>query len=394
MKKIYSLLFSHKFPLLIITLLLITFSSCLRDVREYQTPINKIISADNSFIQFTGRFNYSDSIKAVFALSGSQIVARFNSSTIKLWLKNNSPDTGIYNENYFNIYVDEQEPYVLKVNNKDSIYTLADSLEEGTHTIKIVKRTEAACGTCEFFGFLIEQEKIILTPPIRLKRRIEFIGNSITCGYGVEGKKSSESFSPKTENSDKSYASVSSRILDAEFVSVCYSGLGVSQNYDTAWKQDIFELYKRIYSQHGRRWDFSTWMPDVVVINLGTNDFALGLPDSTKFVNDYFNLLQLVHSKNPNAKIVCLDGPMLSNGWPNEVETQKPIKSKKICKNYINVAIQIAKAKGINDVYQFSLTTSGKFGYGANWHPNEKQQNYNAKELADYISEIMEWEII
>ena len=58
-------------------------------------------------------------------------------------------------------------------------------------------------------------------------------------------------------------------------------------------------------------WDHAKWHPDVVVMNLGTNDFASGVVDSAEFVNVAVDFVQRIRSYHPEAKIVLLDGPML-----------------------------------------------------------------------------------
>ena len=56
---------------------------------------------------------------------------------------------------------------------------------------------------------------------------IEFIGDSITCGYGIEAKAGGELFDTGTENFEKTYAYLSSKELNFDYSVVCYSGCGL-----------------------------------------------------------------------------------------------------------------------------------------------------------------------
>ena len=58
--------------------------------------------------------------------------------------------------------------------------------------ITIVKYSEAEYAACGIVSIEITDEvnpgeEILLSPPVHKKRQIEFFGDSITCGYGVEG---------------------------------------------------------------------------------------------------------------------------------------------------------------------------------------------------------------
>jgi hypothetical protein len=103
----------------------------------------------------------------------------------------------------------------------------------------------------EFCNNLIEKVKVLdikLTPSKRPARRIEFIGNSITCGYGVLSDSSNCHFSPQTEDAGMSYAAILSRRLHADYHLVAYSGKGMVRNYGDKNKTSVnpmLSLYDR-----------------------------------------------------------------------------------------------------------------------------------------------------
>jgi hypothetical protein len=125
-------------------------------------------------------------------------------------------------------------------------------------------------------------------------------------------------------------------------------------------------------------WNFS-WQPDIAVIELGTNDFALSAPDSAKFVNSMVKFAKQVREKYSKAKIIITDGPMLSDFWPEGVP------SLTLCRKFLDAAKSELAKQGIT-VYRFSLSPQdGSLGYGADWHPSKMQAEKNGKELAEFI---------
>ena len=56
----------------------------------------------------------------------------------------------------------------------------------------------------------------VIEPTPKKNLSIEFIGDSMTCAYGVEGKDQNEHFKTSTENFSKSYAYLASQILNID----------------------------------------------------------------------------------------------------------------------------------------------------------------------------------
>lgn len=137
------------------------------------------IDADDPNIYYTGRIDFPNPKTVKFAWPGVSIKAKFEGKKCTVLLKNYSTGRDAENNdmaNYYNLIVDGHIK-VLRVTNKDSSYAV-DSLSEGTHTIELFKRTEGFVGNGEFKGFELEHGKKLL-PIERLKRKIEFIGNSV-----------------------------------------------------------------------------------------------------------------------------------------------------------------------------------------------------------------------
>jgi len=127
-------------------------------------------------VHFIGRFDTSDPKQPLFAYPGTAISTRFTGTGIDVALA----DTG---KNWFDVIVDNGTPSLLQTGGKTS-FTLASNLAMGTHDVTIVKRTEGFVGSVRFSGFTPKGGAIVASP-FPYARRIEMIGDSITCGYGL-----------------------------------------------------------------------------------------------------------------------------------------------------------------------------------------------------------------
>ena len=106
-----------------------------------------------------------------------------------------------------------------------------------TATVKVIHLSEANQGAVGVTGIKVDSDSpspVVPTPEKDL--RIEFIGDSITCAYGVEGASQNESFKTTTENFMKSYAYLTAQKLDADYSAVCYSGHGIISGYTSGDK--------------------------------------------------------------------------------------------------------------------------------------------------------------
>ena len=256
-------------------------------------------------VRFVGRVDQSDPEGPRFAWSGSGVVAAFEGSSVSVSLDDSS-------ENQFTVLIDGELMPKLAAQAGTHDYVLAGSLATGPHRVELYRRTEASFGVTRFLGFDFGSAGRLLAPPAAQGRRIEIIGDSISCGYGNEGTSATCGFSAETENHYETYGAIAARELDAEVVTVAWSGKGVIYNYGDDKTDPMPALYTRaLPDDPSSAWDFSL-VPDAVVINLGTNDFSTeddpSLPD---FQEAYVDLLREVRSRYPEALLLCTVGPLL-----------------------------------------------------------------------------------
>jgi len=251
-------------------------------------------------------------------------------------------------------------------------------LANGTHTVELVKRTEAWVGEVQFLGFTVTDGKL-LSPPAASSKRIEFIGDSITCGYGNEDGQN-KSFN-QSENAYLAYGAVTGRQLGADVITVSWSGRGICRNAGGSTTDLMPAFYSRIlpYSDTPK-WDSSKWIPQVVVLNLCTNDFSSGTPDKTTFVTAYSNFVDRIRSQYADAHIYCALGPML--GGDAQINAR----------NYINTVVNAKNASGDAKVHfiEFPVQDPAN-GIGADWHPSVKTHQIMADQLAAQLKADLGW---
>ena len=125
-----------------------------------------------------------------FAWSNSAIVARFKGTEATLKLRDfaqGADGDGAPYQNHFTVIVDGVEKDRLTVPAGEGTYAVAKGLSQGVHEVRIVRNTEALVGESEFVSFDFGNGGALLPPAAAPARRIELVGDSITCGYGNEG---------------------------------------------------------------------------------------------------------------------------------------------------------------------------------------------------------------
>jgi hypothetical protein len=152
-------------------------------------------------------------------------------------------------------------------------------LANGTHTIRLSKRSEDGGSTARFGGFVAGSGGALLPPPAPRARQIEWIGDSFAAGYGSRSTKHecSPAEIAQTTDVDRAFPVLTSRHYDADYQVNAYSGLGLVRN----WNGGLPNVHYRTFSERARLavdgdvWDGAgAWKPQLVVIELGGNDFS------------------------------------------------------------------------------------------------------------------------
>jgi lysophospholipase L1-like esterase len=325
------------------------------------------IAAFSPKIHYVGRFDSSDAKGPRCAWSACSASLRFKGTAVNVKLnESGGAAIGLEGVNRYEIVVDGKPVRMLTPKRGEGVYTLASKLAPGEHTVEVFRRTEASLGVTQFLGFQLDADGEALDP-VKPRRRIEVIGDSISCGYGNEAKAKEEPFKIETENAYLTYGAIAARAVKAAYVGIAWSGKKM-------WPDStIAEIYDRtLPSDASSTWDFSKAIPDAVLINLGTNDFSNGNPDKKAWTTAYTKFVRHVRKNYPRAMIYCASGPMVKDSWPPE---QKALTT---LNQYLNSIVDALKESGDTNVRVIAFGAQdetdgvGKNGIGSGWHPSVK----------------------
>jgi lysophospholipase L1-like esterase len=326
--------------------------------------------SNTATVHFMGRFDPSDPAGPRFSFSGSQISTRFDGSSLRVTLAEEGA-------NQYSVRVDGQEQPVLSTEPGTHSYELVTGLPAGVHDLELIRRTEAFFGVTQFLGF--EDAPLVASPP-RQTRFIELVGDSITCGYGVLGDGPTCAFGPDSESEPDAYGALAAVQLEAAHASIAYSGKGVFQNYGGEVSALVPEVYGRVFGDAPEpAWSFSGYTPDVVVVNLGTNDYWNGDP-GPGFEMAYEAFLTQVRAHHANAWIVVVLSPMLSEGSRASARTR------------LESVVAAAHVRGDERVDFLELDEQDEAdGLGCDYHPGRATQRKMADRLVRKLRELTGW---
>ena len=193
-------------------------------------------------------------------------------------------------------------------------------LTPGDHVVRLEKVTESQTGGSRFIGFYPADGSTPLPPQPRA-RQIEFIGDSLTVGYGntSPSRTCTNQEVHDTTDSQQGIGPTLARAVGADYRVNAYSGFGVIRNYDGSSRGESMLLrYPRLKPDDPTHLETDTgkWRPQVIVINLGTNDFSTDLHADEPWANKdafaadyrakYLAFARMLMAKQPQAHLILL----------------------------------------------------------------------------------------
>jgi hypothetical protein len=315
-------------------------------------------------IHFIGRFGSTTANMGKFAWPGSRIVTRFVGTSIAI-------DLGDSGQNLFDVTIDGTTTELAPTAGRNT-YTLASALADGMHDLELAKRTESFFGTSTFYGF--PGATLVATP--NPQRMIEWIGDSITCGYGVLGAGPSCPFTPATEAETHAWGTFAASSLEAAHAAIAYSGIGMYRNNDGSTTSTMPMRYGLLIADDATSmWDFS-YTPDAIVIDLGTNDFAAGDPGQP-YIDAYVAFVQMLRGRFANASILLATSPMLGG-------TDRTTLS-----GYLATVATTLNDPKVTVVEIPEVQASD--GYGCGYHPDETTQHAMATTVVAALHTATGW---
>jgi lysophospholipase L1-like esterase len=331
------------------------------------------IPLDHPGVQYIGRFTEDRTC----GWTGAQIAFGFEGTSAEVDF------VGTKSNNYFRVDIDGQMVQPIHVGNGAQTIRVADGLPKGRHVVRLTRRTEALFGEVQVAGLRLDAEAKMGTNTPKAERTVLSIGDSITCGYGNGTTDKNEHLLPEREFGDTTYAALAAQRFGAEYHCVAWSGRGIYRNRGAnpvPEKNTMPAIFERILPQRADSplFDPKAIKPDVITINLNTNDFdpANPAPPKEEFVAVYQKFVKRLQEWWPAAKIVCISGPMVgAEGRAREF-------------------VQ-ASAEGLNqpDKVSFLVLTRNveKEGLGGDWHPSQATHDANSKALAEHLAKVTGW---
>lgn len=354
---------------------LLLLMACSRGMQTYP--------ANDSDIRIMGRHLVDKDGSVKFAASGVTFYFKFRGTRMDAKLDDEFRDSTSYN--WFDIILDGKFIRKFHTVMGETHYILADSLQQGVHTLILCKATEGQNGHNRLVN--IRTQQLMQSAPLP-SRKIEFIGDSITCGFGDD-----TTLVPCNKgnwfdhtNAWFAYGPRLARSLHAQWMLSAVSGIGMNRNWNSPGPV-MPDVYAGVYMEYTKKpvpWNFSKYTPDLVVITLGTNDFSKGggkIPrpplDGNAFVKDYTGFVAMVRKKYPHAKFLLANSPMITN------------ENKNVLDGYLQRVIDNRKSAGDSAITRFRWMET--YNKGCDGHPYMNQQAKMADQLEPVVSRFMGW---
>jgi hypothetical protein len=314
-----------------------------------------LIPAGDPRINYYGRFDFSDAAGPAFNWPGSTIEAGFTGTRIGVEL-----DSGGDGGGWFNVEIDGRTETVLGPS-QTSRRLIRRDLAPGPHLIRLVLRNEEII--CRFKGFYVGRGDRLLARP-RPERKIEFIGDSWTAGFVTEAPADFQGDSQRVSNAGLSYARLTSAAFRAQDQIIARQGCGMARSLDGDPVMAV--QYRRTLVDGTKAWNFDSWMPDLVVIFLGINDFRSGII-AASYREAYRGFLFSVRGFHPGVPIICI---VLPGAMRSEVE---------------------AATRFVPGVYTLVIPVTQQTASAPGGHPSPAEQRKIADTLIPLVASVTNW---
>ena len=321
------------------------------------------------------------------AFSGKSLTMRASESK---W--DADADKAATRHNYYNVWIDSPtsaDPHrIIEVAGNDTVIELIDpdylkKSRRSVHEVIVQKRTEGEQGKTTIHEFATDAKGQFFPAEPLKTRQLEFIGDSYTCGYGIDAKSRKERFSPETENASRSYAGIVSRYFGADYVAIAHSGMGIARNYNSKfkgwWMPDRYLQTFDEDSTQVTRWDAtkSDFHPAMTIVYLGANDFSTALaPRYEDFRKHYYRLFKYIKANyGEDHPILCV-----------------ATKTHEYLFNYVRDLVNNCDLPNVHYLgYCPAQHLHTDEDLGADVHPNYNGQQKKAYSIIPYIATITGW---
>ncbi|MHB1452607.1 MAG: SGNH/GDSL hydrolase family protein [Saccharofermentanales bacterium] len=306
----------------------------------------------------------------------SQIGIDWSCSGIELLVKGgnvevrmDAVDTDNVNCTHIAVFINGFRTQKIRLQTGNIKYLVAYALPDNKVTsVKLLKLNEVS--TSRFTVTGIHITGVLQSGTAQKTRKIEFVGDSITTGYGNLCTSPNDPFWSETQDGTLAYPGIVADELDAKYNVVAAGGNGVYVAPKLSYKY----LRSSSAGDFQAMWDFRQFKPDVIVINLGTNDIA---QETTQANLDTAikEFLTMVRTNNPEARIIWAYGLMFNF---NSAWIRNPVED-------------FARTDAKVSYFQLPLQNVERDETGTSGHPNTVSHQIAADSLVSYIRSLTGW---
>ncbi len=284
-------------------------------------------------------------------------------------------DAGVY----YSVFVDGKLTKERCVTESGTNYiALARGLSDGVHNIKFVRENESRGGhSITAVNLQLDEGKSLLEKDSD-KILIEFLGDSMTSGYGNLANSTTPNASDlKNQNSLKAYPYLIIDHFDFDYRILSMSGIALKERtINGVVYPPFYDFYKveNYYADKTLSYTSSNSQDvDIVVINLGTNDVfngSLSSKDISKveeYTDIYTNLITDIGYRK-DVKIVFVSGVMSCH---DQISSYQGAKTK-------------LNSLGYTDVYMYDCLSYNSGGGG---HPSADEHSKVADALIKFFKD-------
>lgn len=271
-------------------------------------PVNHVPASDPR-LGWIGRVRHLADGVIRFAYPGVTLSLRVRAAQVILQVAATSSDC------WFDLIMDDGAPLARCLPAGESEFILAEGLDpRRDHRLTLVRRTESWMGVATIRTVRIVGGELLPGDPAPA-RRLLFIGDSITCGACVDCLAPDFPTGHGTANATGSFGLELGRRLDAQVHLVSYGGRGLQRDYQ-GWGNDLIAnapvFFERALPDDPTvSWDHGSYQPDGIIVGLGTNDFATGIPEAEAWVASYLDFIGRLREVHPASRILLLTSPMI-----------------------------------------------------------------------------------
>jgi lysophospholipase L1-like esterase len=312
--------------------------ACWQTALAQTTPSQISIQPSDPRVEIVGRYDARDPQRLRFGYPGSGFLLRFRGRSLNVEVSSDSDKAAL------TVVVDHGLPELRVLEKGRNDVVLASQLSEDIHTVEVYKRTETWQGIVAFSELRLSEGGELLAPPPLPRRKLMFIGDSVTCGAGIDNNAECKADPALPgNNAYEAYGMLLGRRLDAQSHLVCYGGRGLERDYRGLGEADgvvnipqFYQLAIASDEPSGRvPWDASRWQPDAIVVSLGTNDFNLQKTkplDQKRWINEYVDFVRFLRKTYRHAFILLTEGSIVTDPLLRQMvqETVAKVRDKKV----------------------------------------------------------------